>query len=171
MIETPLENIIFLHPQIQGIDLLWDRFYASSNKTEGKFFIYKRDDRIKLYGLLWSDDSVERKSISGDWYDFDMRKIDYVEIPQWIFRVKKQEKWNKRLTFEELFAIKDELVGGGYLTFNPWDLLWTTMQDRDFQRAPVDVIKKCLEIESRVMKVEVVDEINKRVFRYENPWH
>lgn len=170
MIETSLENVTFLRPRINGVEFSEGRFYASSNKTEGKFVIYRKDDKMRLYGLLWSDDSVQRKSISGDWYDFDMKKIDYPEIIPWIHRVRCQYPFHSR-EFNKTFDVDEELLGGGYLTYNPWNLVWRTFHDRDFQRAPINIINKCLEIESRVIKVEVVDEINERVFRYESSRH
>jgi hypothetical protein len=106
-----------------------------------------------------------------DWYDFDMKKIDYSEIPHWIFRAMLQQPWNEKLKFKDIFDANQTLVGGGYLTFNPWQLLWRTMHDRNFQKAPLDITRKCLEKESKVMRVEVLDEINERVFRYESSRH
>ena len=170
MPQTTLENLQF-ECNIQEVDFTFSKFYVASGKTEGKFLIYRKENRIKLYGLLWSDDSEERKSRSGDWYDFDMKKINYDEIPHWIFRAELLESWNGGLTSKKVFDVNEELIGGGYLTFLPRDLIWRTAHDRDFQRAPVDIIRRCLEEECRIMKIEVTDEINERMFRYESPRH
>lgn len=170
MAEKLVENLNFLHSQIYGVHFSHDKFFASSDKTEGKFIIYRKNDRIKLYGLLWSDDSVQRKNISGDWYDFDMGKIDYHELIPWIHRVKCQYQFYSK-EFSKTFDINEELLGGGFLTMDLEKMIWRTFHDRDFQRAPLNIIQKCFEKESKIMKIEVLDEINVRMFRYESVRH
>ncbi|MEK6830755.1 MAG: hypothetical protein AABX77_01890 [Nanoarchaeota archaeon] len=84
------ENLDFLYPVINGVHFEYSESYANFDKTEGKFVIYKKDNKVRLYGLLWSDDSDSRKAISRDWYDFEMKQVDYINIPYWIHRIKCQ---------------------------------------------------------------------------------
>ncbi|MEK6830754.1 MAG: hypothetical protein AABX77_01885 [Nanoarchaeota archaeon] len=48
-------------------------------------------------------------------------------------------------------------------------MVWRTYHDRDFKKALVDIIRKYLEKESKVIVVEVIDDVNVRRFKYENP--
>lgn len=146
-----MENLIFLRPSIYGIIFTNDGFYVSNDKTEGKFLIYKKDNKIKLYGLLWTN-----KIIESD-YNFDIERINYNDLIRWIHRARCQYQFND-IHFNKTFDINEEMIGGGFLSKNLEKMLWVTYHDEKIKKVELDIIKKCLETK-KPFKVETVDKI------------
>src|SRR3989344_6766869 len=131
------------HPLIEGVSFKGSHFYADNNQIEGKFVVYKKDKSLKLYGLLWSHNFEDVGRVGGYWYDFDMDKVNYIDIPLWCYRVRHQYPFIKE-TFEDLFPSNSIIIGGGFLTKDNYKGLLKTFQDNNIDKVPEDIIKGSL---------------------------
>jgi hypothetical protein len=161
MVELKIE-----HPIIEGVSFYDNKFCWDPNKTEGKFAVYEKENSLKLYGLLFTHDFEDIHRIGGYWYDFDMKKIDYKDVPRWCYRVRKQLPFIKD-EFEDLFSKNSFLIGGGFLTVNGYKQLVQTFNDKNIDKFPKEMIEKCLiKIYHNSLKIEVSDN-----FRDPNEMH